>query len=314
MVSSREYDEYVKKHCGRMTLLQQAKTGYTSMGEFDEAFSSLYKNPEIQRKFGVEELAYVPVKPSSILNQMMTDHKVSEGSIDFGNGVNPPIEGGVFVRNASMFNDMGTYAAPVMDAGTGVDMAFVMNNLNADRQQARALQEDKNSLISGELKRQFGADLKSMLEDFYKHQLDRRGGSGKSSLETKTPDKGMSMRYKKYGLVTPTNFNSLEQQAQIDYLTKEFFGSDTVGLSDYMNDTRKFDFVVPQRRESAEEFADLEAREAAIMALEGQKGKGALVPEPPESPKGNEPESPRSMGGIAAFSDPGSRATTSYAP
>ena len=66
MVSSAEYDEYVKKHCGRMSLLEQAKTGYTNMGQFEEAYTDLYKNPEVQRKFGVEELAYVKTETGKI--------------------------------------------------------------------------------------------------------------------------------------------------------------------------------------------------------------------------------------------------------
>ena len=55
--SLRECDEYVKEHCGRFSLLKQAQSGYTSMGEFESAFYGLYESPEMQRKFGVEELA-----------------------------------------------------------------------------------------------------------------------------------------------------------------------------------------------------------------------------------------------------------------
>ena len=309
MVSSAEYDEYVKKHCGRMSLLEQAKTGYTNMGQFEEAYTDLYKNPDVQRKFGVEELAYVKTTKSGILNQLMQDQKISEGSINFGNGINPDIEEGIFVRNNTLFKD-GVYKPPTMDSSTGADMGLVEDFFIRRQQADTKAQEDENKLISAELKANFKGDLENMMEDMYKHQLERRGGTGKMELSTKTPE-GASVRYTKYGLVASSTFNQMELQAQIDYLTKEFFAGNAQGLSDYMFSDKNYDFVVQQRREEMGEFEDLQRREEAIMEMERQRGMGAsgsgLQPTPPEEPKGDEPESPRSAGGFGAFSVPESR-------
>ena len=303
MVSSAEYDEYVKKHCGRMSLLEQAKTGYKTLGQFEEAYTDLYKNPEVQRKFGVEELAYVKTTSSSILNQLMQDHRISEGSINFGNGINPPIEGGVFVRNNTLFKD-GVYKPPTMDSATGDDMDSV-NDFFLRRQKAdQAAQKEENKLLSTELKANLNG-LKGKMEDMYKHQLERRGGTGKMEQSTKTPE-GASVRYTKYGLVSASVFNQMELQAQIDYLTKEFFAGNTQGLSDYMFSDKNYDFVVQQRREEIEEFLDLQRREAAIMEMGKQAGMGASGSGLQE-PKGDEPESPRSAGGFGAFSSVQSR-------
>ena len=273
MVSSAEYDEYVKKHCGRMSLLEQAKTGYTNMGQFEEAYTDLYKNPDVQRKFGVEELAYVKTTKSGILNQLMQDQKISEGSINFGNGINPPIEEGVFVRNNTLFKD-GVYKPPTMDSSTGADMDLVEDFFIRRQQADTKAQEDENKLVSAELKANLKGGLDSMMEDMYKHQLERRGGTGKMDLSTKTPE-GASVRYSKYGLIASSTFNQMEIQAQIDYLTKEFFAGNAQGLSDYMFSDKNYDFVVQQRREEMGEFEDLQRREEAIMEMERQRGMGA---------------------------------------
>ena len=312
MVSSAEYDEYVKKHCGRMSLLEQAKTGYKTLGQFEEAYTDLYKNPEVQRKFGVEELAYVKTTSSSILNQMMQDHRTSEGSINFGNGINPPIEEGVFVRNNTLFKD-GVYKPPTMDSATDADMGLVNDVFLRERRREQAIQEDANALLSAELKRyEFeGETLKSLMESMYKHQLERRGGTGKMDSTTKTPETGASARYTKYGLFSASVFNNMEIQAQIDYLTEQFFNGNTQGLSNYMYSKVDYDYVVQQRREEIEEFMDLQRREAAITEMKKQGGMGAsgsgLQPTPPQEPKGDEPESPRSAGGFGAFSSVQSR-------
>lgn len=310
MVSSAEYDEYVKKHCGRMSLLEQAKTGYTNMGQFEEAYTDLYKNPEVQRKFGVEELAYVKTTKGGILNQMMQDQKISEGSINFGNGINPPIEEGVFVRNNTLFKD-GVYKPPTMDSSTGADMDLVNEFFARQQREQTEAQRAENRIVSRELKENLKGGLESMMEDMYKHQLERRGGTGKMDLSTKTPETGASVRYTKYGLISASVFNNMEIQAQIDYLTKEFFDGKTAGLLEYSMDERKYDYVVQQRREEMGEFADLQRREEAIMEMQRQGGMGAsgsgTQPEP--EPKGDDPESPRSAGGFGAFSVPESRFT-----
>ena len=286
-----------------MSLLEQAKTGYKTLGQFEEAYTDLYKNPEVQRKFGVEELAYVKTTSSSILNQLMQDHRISEGSINFGNGINPPIEGGVFVRNNTLFKD-GVYKPPTMDSATGDDMNE-LNDFFLSRQKAdQAAQKEENKLLSTELKANLNG-LKGKMEDMYKHQLERRGGTGKMEQSTKTPE-GASVRYTKYGLVSASVFNQMELQAQIDYLTKEFFAGNTQGLSDYMFSDKNYDFVVQQRREEIEEFLDLQRREAAIMEMGKQAGMGASGSGLQE-PKGDEPESPRSAGGFGAFSSVQSR-------
>ena len=312
--SLRECDKRVEENCGTLSLLKQAETGYQNMGQFDAAYSQLYKNPEVQKMFGVEELAYIPSNKSALFNQLMTDHRVSEGSINFGDGINPDIEEGQFVRSKSMFNDMGTFQVPSMDAAVGTDMETLERFMNERQQEVTAKQMIENKAVIRELKRDYGGDLEAMMEDFYKHQLDRRGGSGKSSLDTKTPDKAMSQRYAKYGIVTSSTFNGMEQQAQLDYLIKEFFRGDANNLDEYMRSEIKNDFVVQQRRESFEEFADLEAREQQIMDLNRQKGKGAEPQEGDETvePKGGD-DSPRSIG-ATMFSDPMSRASGSYAP
>ena len=310
MVSSAEYDEYVKKHCGRMSLLEQAKTGYTNMGQFEEAYTDLYKNPEVQRKFGVEELAYVKTTKGGILNQMMQDQKISEGSINFGNGINPPIEEGVFVRNNTLFKD-GVYKPPTMDSSTGADMDLVNEFFARQQREQTEAQRAENRIVSRELKENLKGGLESMMEDMYKHQLERRGGTGKMDLSTKTPETGASVRYTKYGLISASVFNNMEIQAQIDYLTKEFFDGKTAGLLEYSMDEREYDYVVQQRREEMGEFADLQRREEAIMEMQRQGGMGAsgsgTQPEP--EPKGDDPESPRSAGGFGAFSVPESRFT-----
>ena len=314
MVSSAEYDEYVKKHCGRMSLLEQAKTGYKTLGQFEEAYTDLYKNPEVQRKFGVEELAYVKTTKGGILNQMMQDHRTSEGSINFGNGINPPIEEGVFVRNNTLFKD-GVYKPPTMDSATDADMGLVNDAFLLGRKVAKAEQKEQNKFLSAELKATFNPKnapprLKGLMEDMYKHQLERRGGTGKMEQSTKTPE-GASVRYTKYGLVSASVFNQMELQAQIDYLTKEFFAGNTQGLTNYMAGKEPNDYVVQQRREEIEEFIDLQRREAAITEMKKQGGMGAsgsgLQPTPPQEPKGDEPESPRSAGGFGTFSSVQSR-------
>jgi hypothetical protein len=60
------FDEAVKRKCGRLSLEQQARTGFYSKKVQEDSFYDLYKNPAIQEKFGVRDLALSNIKPSRL--------------------------------------------------------------------------------------------------------------------------------------------------------------------------------------------------------------------------------------------------------
>lgn len=60
------FDEAVKRKCGRLSLEQQARTGFYSKKEQEDSFFDLYKDPAIQEKFGVRDLALSNIKPDRL--------------------------------------------------------------------------------------------------------------------------------------------------------------------------------------------------------------------------------------------------------
>lgn len=278
MSDLRDYDKVVTGDCGRMTLLQQAQSGYTSMGEFESAFYGLYESPEMQRKFGVEELAFMKSKPSSVLNHMMTDHRVSEGAVNFGNGINPDIEEGVFVRNRPIFSkDSGEFNMPSIDSTDPKDEEMLKLKAGMNRMETtqRLLVEQQNrEMALREADKINAEDLKRWAD----RTMDKAGmkgrGLSKDTLRRSGYDK------------TSTEIKQMPGAESREYIIDRFFGNDPQALLNWVESTRESqgDRILPSpRKDLMEAFAEVEE-------------EPALVPQPPTEPRGAEPESPRAAG------------------
>jgi hypothetical protein len=77
-MTTQSFDGAVRKHCGRMSLSEQAKTGFYSTHALEKSFDTLYRSPEIQRMFGVEKLAFTKGTALSVLAHTDLDRKIGE--------------------------------------------------------------------------------------------------------------------------------------------------------------------------------------------------------------------------------------------
>ena len=258
--SLRECDEYVKEHCGRFSLLKQAQSGYTSMGEFESAFYGLYESPEMQRKFGVEELAFMKSKPSSVLNHIMIDNRVSEGSVNFGNGINPDIEEGVFVRNRPIFNKEGDFDMPSIDSTDAQDEEMLRLKAGMNRMETtqRLLVEQQNrEMALREADKINAEDLKRWAD----RTMDKAGMKGRGL----TKDALRRSGYDK----TSTEIKQMPGAESREYIIDRFFGNDPQALLNWVESTRESqgDRILPSpRKDLMEAFAEVQPQAAAAPA------------------------------------------------
>tara|TARA_R110001632_G_scaffold2330_1_gene10206 strand:- start:2868 stop:3677 length:810 start_codon:yes stop_codon:yes gene_type:complete len=267
-----------------MSLLEQAKSGYTNMGQFESAFYGLYDNPEAQRKFGVEDLAYMNAKPSSILNHMMTDNKVSEGSINFNpDRLEPPIEGGVFVRNRSMFSkDTGKFVDPPIDAD---------GKMNEELNKLRQMQErniaTQRVLVEREAKalamREADMIPATDLKRWAQRTMDMAGMVGRYKDKEELKKAG-------YALTSTELFNLPAKEAR-EYIIDRFFGNDPEALIAWKETTGadggKRVFPDPRRDLFAEEFAGMEAVAEAEDDEEEDESQSRFVEQPADEASGS---------------------------
>jgi hypothetical protein len=61
--SRSDFDELVRKKCGRLSPQEVARTGYSRMSDYDKSYIELYRDVETQEKFGVPELAFSRASP-----------------------------------------------------------------------------------------------------------------------------------------------------------------------------------------------------------------------------------------------------------
>jgi hypothetical protein len=271
-----DYDEFIKKKCGRMSLLNQAKTGYKTKGQFEEAYNDLYTNPKIQREFGVEELAYLPSTSKGVLNHLMTDHAVSEGEAKFTASFEPEIEGGVFVRDHPLFNKDGQFDPPLSDATGGEDWIQKYRELQERRQaEQRVLVEQA---AQEEARRIAEQTTQRELDEYYSKRIDMSGlGSARKEARER---QGFKYSY--------TDFVKLpSREAKVEHLVERFFGGDASAFVDWQISERQAreEGLRPGRFELPEARRDLQGEFAAEAAE-------AFVPQPPEEPP-EEPASPR---------------------
>ena len=258
--SLRECDEYVKEHCGRFSLLKQAQSGYTSMGEFESAFYGLYESPEMQRKFGVEELAFMKSKPSSVLNHIMIDNRVSEGSVNFGNGINPDIEEGVFVRNRPIFNKEGDFDMPSIDSTDAQDEEMLRLKAGMNRMETtqRLLVEQQNrEMALREADKINAEDLKRWAD----RTMDKAGMKGRGL----TKDALRRSGYDK----TSTEIKQMPGAESREYIIDRFFGNDPQALLNWVESTRESmgERILPSpRKDLMEAFAEVQPQAAAAPA------------------------------------------------
>jgi len=274
-----DYDEFIKKHCGRLSLLNQAKTGYKSKGQFEEAYRDLYTNPKVQSDFGVEELAYIPSSSQGVLDHLMTDARVSEGEARFTPSFSPEIEGGVFVRNHSLFDKDGKFdPPPVDDTGGFVPMSQYKEEKARNDITLRTLVERENQESARRIAERTTA---TELNDYYDKRINMSGlGSARKEAREK-----QGFKY------SATDFKGItNKEEKIEYLVDRFFGNDATAFVNWQESERKTrgqrSFQLPEPRK------DLFATEFAPMPQ----------PEPPQEPPPEEPASPRVGSNIASGS------------
>ena len=269
--SLRECDEYVKEHCGRFSLLKQAQSGYTSMGEFESAFYGLYESPEMQRKFGVEELAFMKSKPSSVLNHIMIDNRVSEGSVNFGNGINPDIEEGVFVRNRPIFNKEGDFDMPSIDSTDAQDEEMLRLKAGMNRMETtqRLLVEQQNrEMALREADKINAEDLKRWAD----RTMDKAGMKGRGL----TKDALRRSGYDK----TSTEVKQMPGAESREYIIDRFFGNDPQALLNWVESTRESmgERILPSpRKDLMEAFAEVEPEPQADPADDDEEEEVAVA-------------------------------------
>jgi len=269
--SLRECDEYVKEHCGRFSLLKQAQSGYTSMGEFESAFYGLYESPEMQRKFGVEELAFMKSKPSSVLNHIMIDNRVSEGSVNFGNGINPDIEEGVFVRNRPIFNKEGDFDMPSIDSTDAQDEEMLRLKAGMNRMETtqRLLVEQQNrEMALREADKINAEDLKRWAD----RTMDKAGMKGRGL----TKDALRRSGYDK----TSTEIKQMPGAESREYIIDRFFGNDPQALLNWVESTRESqgDRILPSpRKDLMEAFAEVQPEPQADPADDDEEEEVAVA-------------------------------------
>ena len=268
--SLRECD-YVKEHCGRFSLLKQAQSGYTSMGEFESAFYGLYESPEMQRKFGVEELAFMKSKPSSVLNHIMIDNRVSEGSVNFGNGINPDIEEGVFVRNRPIFNKEGDFDMPSIDSTDAQDEEMLRLKAGMNRMETtqRLLVEQQNrEMALREADKINAEDLKRWAD----RTMDKAGMKGRGL----TKDALRRSGYDK----TSTEIKQMPGAESREYIIDRFFGNDPQALLNWVESTRESmgERILPSpRKDLMEAFAEVEPEPQADPADDDEEEEVAVA-------------------------------------
>ena len=271
-----DYDEFIKKHCGRMSLLNQAKTGYKSKGQFEEAYNDLYTNPKVQRDFGVEELAYLPSSSQGILNHLMTDHAVSEGEARFTASFEPKIEGGVFVRNHPLFDADGKFQPPVSDA-TGDDLMDKYRDLQQRRQAEQrilveqATQEEARRIAEQTTQRE--------LDEYYSKRIDMSGlGSARKEARER---QGFKYSY--------TGFVGLpSRETKVEHIVERFFGGDASAFIDWQTNERmerdegrrEGRFQLPEARRDLEGDFNVAAGDPNVAEGSGQNDDDE--PEPTE--------------------------------
>ncbi len=269
--SLRECDEYVKEHCGRFSLLKQAQSGYTSMGEFESAFYGLYESPEMQRKFGVEELAFMKSKPSSVLNHIMIDNRVSEGSVNFGNGINPDIEEGVFVRNRPIFNKEGDFDMPSIDSTDAQDEEMLRLKAGMNRMETtqRLLVEQQNrEMALREADKINAEDLKRWAD----RTMDKAGMKGRGL----TKDALRRSGYDK----TSTEIKQMPGAESREYIIDRFFGNDPQALLNWVESTRESmgERILPSpRKDLMEAFAEVQPEPQADPADDDEEEEVAVA-------------------------------------
>ena len=269
--SLRECDEYVKEHCGRFSLLKQAQSGYTSMGEFESAFYGLYESPEMQRKFGVEELAFMKSKPSSVLNHIMIDNRVSEGSVNFGNGINPDIEEGVFVRNRPIFNKEGDFDMPSIDSTDAQDEEMLRLKAGMNRMETtqRLLVEQQNrEMALREADKINAEDLKRWAD----RTMDKAGMKGRGLTKEALRRSG----YDK----TSTEIKQMPGAESREYIIDRFFGNDPQALLNWVESTRESmgERILPSpRKDLMEAFAEVEPEPQADPADDDEEEEVAVA-------------------------------------
>ena len=269
--SLRECDEYVKEHCGRFSLLKQAQSGYTSMGEFESAFYGLYESPEMQRKFGVEELAFMKSKPSSVLNHIMIDNRVSEGSVNFGNGINPDIEEGVFVRNRPIFNKEGDFDMPSIDSTDAQDEEMLRLKAGMNRMETtqRLLVEQQNrEMALREADKINAEDLKRWAD----RTMDKAGMKGRGLTKEALRRSG----YDK----TSTEIKQMPGAESREYIIDRFFGNDPQALLNWVDSTRESmgERILPSpRKDLMEAFAEVQPEPQADPADDDEEEEVAVA-------------------------------------
>ena len=269
--SLRECDEYVKEHCGRFSLLKQAQSGYTSMGEFESAFYGLYESPEMQRKFGVEELAFMKSKPSSVLNHIMIDNRVSEGSVNFGNGINPDIEEGVFVRNRPIFNKEGDFDMPSIDSTDAQDEEMLRLKAGMNRMETtqRLLVEQQNrEMALREADKINAEDLKRWAD----RTMDKAGMKGRGLTKEALRRSG----YDK----TSTEIKQMPGAESREYIIDRFFGNDPQALLNWVESTRESmgERILPSpRKDLMEAFAEVQPEPQADPADDDEEEEVAVA-------------------------------------
>ncbi len=290
-MTTREFDEYVRRECGRFTPQEQARTGYHSMMEFNRDLYSTIRNPLIQAKAGVEEIAYMTEKmsPDRVLKNIEHGRATEGGTItDFSRFGKPNIAEGKYkyVRLQPMYAPLksdpdtpgtssGAYVPPT-DPGASSDNPLadeLMEKLANEQRMRRMEQEHYEKKVNmADARVEVERMTADKLKEYVRRTYDRMGLLGRGVSRQRLASSGFDKTYTEVLQVPATQVK--------DYIIERFFDNDPELLADWVVQTRE-----EQGRRS---FPD--PRRDLFGAGDAPEASGSgIIPEPPA---GEPPEAP----------------------
>ena len=227
MYSRSEFDELVRKKCGRLTPQQVARTGYTRMSDYEKAYDSLYRDVEIQEKFGVRELAFSRASP---FEKLHSGRHIGSGEGALSDTIKTYVPKIAEVKHRQiMFDDEGKPIDPdvqedlrqeLADARRRIEMLEQVERpvlVEREREALEEAEEAREETVEERFKRRLqtqmrAGDLKDMYADFLNANFPSR--AERSQI----------------GLLSVTNFMKLPQDARLDYLIENLGSAENVAI------------------------------------------------------------------------------------
>jgi hypothetical protein len=207
------FEEIVRKRCGRLTPQEVARTGYTRMSDYEKAYDGLYRDVEIQEKFGVRELAFSRASPFETLHSNLP---VGEGALTDTIKTYVPKIAEVKHRQ-NMFDENGTLtdiAVPeeVREARE-IQTELETREIGVQAQKQETPEEFTARVRSG----LNNSEMKNLYADYLNVNFPTRA------------DREQNM------FISKTAFNRLSADDKFDYLVNSVFGGDVGVLASTAN-------------------------------------------------------------------------------